>query len=171
MSLRRSVRHGLLWLAVLGLSVAHAAGPPPRVDVTFVDTERYVDAGDGAAEQRQNLGELERQLRRLGSQVTPPGQRLRLEITQVDLAGRLLPFVGGRGAQPTRVLDGGADWPRIDLRWQRVGSDGEVIGRGDASIDDKTYLQRRLPTSGIDRLPYEQRMLAEWFTRTFGASK
>lgn len=171
MPLRPFARQAVLWLALGGLPIAHAAGPAPRVDVTFVDTERYVDAGDGAAEQRQNLGELERQLRRLGSRITPPGQRLRLEITQVDLAGRLLPFVGGRGAEPTRVLDGGADWPRIDLRWQLVGNDGDVVRRGDASIDDKTYLQRRLPGSGIDRLPYEQRMLAEWFTRTFGASK
>lgn len=138
--------------------------------MTFVEPERFVDAGDGAAERRQNLGELERQLQRLGSQVAAPGQRLRLEITQVDLAGRLQPLIGAR-VQPTRVLDGAADWPRIDLRWTLLNADGQVERSGAASIDDKTYLQRRLPDSGIDRLRYEQRMLAQWFKATFGSGK
>lgn len=156
----------LITLALLHATV-QAASPTPSVNVTFMEPERFIDAGDGAGERRENLAELERQLQRLGSQSLAPGQRLRLEIRQVDLAGQVLPFVGGR-VQPTRVLNGGADWPRIDLHWTLVNAEGQVERSGDAAIEDPTYLQRRLTGASTARLPYEQRMLARWFKQTFG---
>lgn len=151
---------------VLLLPLTVLAQPTPRVQVTFVEPAHYIDAGDGAADVRRNLHDLERVLRRLGEARLAPGQRLQIDVTQVDLAGRELPFIAGR-PEPTRVLNGGADWPRIDLRWRLLGTGGTAEREGQASVDDKTYLLSPIRSSGTESLRYEERMLAQWFARAF----
>ena len=41
---------------------------------------------------------------------------------------------------------------------------------GDARLADMNYLDRQSLRQGSDRFYYEKRMLAEWFTRTFGGT-
>jgi hypothetical protein len=53
-----------------------------------------------------------------------PGQDLKIEITDIDLAGREDPM--RRGAMDVRIMDGRTDWPRMRLRYQ-LEQHGKVI--------------------------------------------
>jgi hypothetical protein len=174
----------VLLASALGGGAAHAqaafasGGSPPaqahiaataqaQVEVTFTGVDRYIDAGDGARDTQTNLDVLKSCLQRLGKRTLLPGQRLQIEIVQVDLAGRLVPAL--RFAQQVRVLNGGADWPRIDLRWVLTQPDGSTQ-RGEDSLADMTYQLSPLPGNGGEPLRYEQRMLARWFHSRFDAA-
>ncbi len=74
-----------------------------------------------------------------------------------------------RHAQNVRVLKGGADWPRIKLRYT-LESAGQAPRSGEQSLADMAYLEHVNRYAGDDRLRYEKRMLDEWFAAQFGAA-
>jgi hypothetical protein len=90
---------------------------------------------------------------------------LKIEVTDVDLAGREDPM--RRGAMEVRVMDGRTDWPRMRLRYQ-LEQNGKVIASGNAALSDMSYLQRINRYSSNDALRYEKKMIDEWFEDTFG---
>ena len=145
-------------LALASLSAA-AAG---RVEVRFVEPARYTDAGFGAREIERTTAQLGAALRSLGARL-PDGQTLTLEILDVDLAGRTVPG----SARDTRVLTGGADWPRITLRWTLAGA-GEPRS-GEETVSNLDYLEQRIGGSTGEPLEHERRMLERWFERRFVA--
>lgn len=133
--------------------------------VEFEQPDRYTDADWGAqAEAHRQV--LAGQLQRLAESQLPAGQVLRVVFTDIDLAGERRP--GARGLMDLRVLRGRADWPRLALRFN-LDEGGRVLAGGSVELSDLNYLERR-PLAYQNRpLPYEQRMLGEWFTRQFGA--
>lgn len=134
---------------------AHAAG---SVDVRFVDPDRYRDAGLLAADRERTLASLAAHLRRLAQRL-PDGQQLRVEVLDVDLAGE-------RAVRPgteVRVLRGGADVPRLHLKWT-LEQAGAVIKSGEDRLRDLDYLSGSPVTpAGDEDLPYEKRLLTRWF--------
>lgn len=151
---------------LLGVSLvaAHAAGP---VAVRFVEPQRFFDAGDPGIDRERNLRVIEDALAALGQRWLPAGQSLDIDVLDVDLAGRIKPNVGRTG-QELRVLEGGADWPRIELRYTlRTGT--QVLASGRETVSDMHYLDSgaRLPDSGP--LAHERRMLEAWFRGRFAA--
>lgn len=157
-------------LALTEVTPSFAAEPEEAsargtAEVVFVQPERYLDAGDGPAEVRANLAVLQRTLQELGQKWLQPGQSLRIEVEQVDLAGRVEPAL--RFPQPLRVLRGGADWPRIDFRYTLSTAATGAQESGTAALSDKAYLLHPIANTG-DPLPYERRMLAQWFRHRFG---
>ncbi|WP_298236202.1 DUF3016 domain-containing protein [uncultured Azohydromonas sp.] len=141
------------------------AGPRGSTEIVFTQPERYIDAGDGPAEVRANLALLQRTLQELGQKWLQPGQSLRIEVEQVDLAGRVEPAL--RHPQPLRVLRGGADWPRIDFKYTLSTAATGAQESGTASISDQAYLLHPITHTG-EPLRYERRMLAQWFRHRFG---
>lgn len=151
----------LLSAAVL-IAVAHPAHAAGSADVRFVEPERFSDAGRGALERERALEVLAAHLQELSRRL-PDGQRLKVEVLDVDLAGELR----WRGGQEVRVLRGGADAPHIQLRWS-LEQGGAALKSGQDRLTDLGYLQGRAWTSGQgDGLPYERRMLAQWFRVQF----
>jgi hypothetical protein len=138
---------------------AHAAG---SVQVSFVKPENFADVRDRTYSREQNLKALEQVISNAALPYVADGQTLKIEVLDVDLAGELRP---GARAWDVRVLRGGADWPRITLRWSIEGAGARS---GEAVVQDMAYLQR-LPTAQSDTaLVYERRMLDEWFKQQFG---
>lgn len=139
---------------------ARAAG---EVKLSFVAPEKFSDIGTGTVERERVLRSLEDFLQSLGAKALPDGQTLELAITNIDLAGetRFTP----RG--DVRVLRGGTDWPRIELRYTlRAGA--TVLKSGEARLSDSAYLSgRRTPDLDTEH-GHEKRMLRSWFTETFG---
>lgn len=142
--------------------VAAALGATPgfaEVRVSFSEPNRFTDAGRGA----RQAGEVQREigliLQRLGQRHLSPGQRLEVEILDVDLAGndRVLP-----GHDEVRVLRGGADWPRIRLRYVFESAPGKTDA-GEERLDDKSYLQHGWRGRSSEALPHEKRLLETWF--------
>jgi Protein of unknown function (DUF3016) len=146
--------------ALLAVS-AHAAG---TVQCTFVNPEKFADVRDRTYSTEQNLKSLEQIVVNVAAPYVADGQTLKVEILDVDLAGEVRP--GGR-AYDVRVLRGRADWPRITLRWTLEGA-GQAPKRGEAVVQDMSYLTRIPPTTADTSLIYERRMLAEWFKEQFG---
>lgn len=149
-------------LAVLMSAVVLPAAA--AVSVKFVQPENYGDAGWGRSAE-ENLAELETWINGLGARYLSAESQLSIEVLDVALAGR--PSYRLRYNQDVRVLRGGADWPIIRLRytWQVPGKAPEVR---EETLRDMGYLQRPITAYRAEsRLPYEKRMLEQWFRERF----
>jgi hypothetical protein len=156
---------GSLSLVAFGLAgtATQAAG---KIEVSFVEPTKFSDIGWPTLDRERNLRVLQEHLQSLAARL-PDGQTLKLEITDVDLAGDVKPFLRFSLGE-VRVLKGSADWPRMELRYNLVGSDGAVLQSGSERVMDMAYQMRSLPPmeSGSD-LAYDKRMLSQWFERRF----
>ena len=153
--MKRFFRPLLLAVAIAcGLGNAIAA-----VTVTFTHPEGYADMPFAPWDRERVIKELQNHFEKLGAKL-PQGQDLKVEVLDIDLAGRIEPQL--RFGNDIRVLKGRADWPTIALRYS-VESQGKVLGSGEARIDDKSYLDHFNRYSANEPLRYEKRMLDEWF--------
>lgn len=145
----------VLFLALLGTALPlFAAG---TIEVSFVEPQRFSDAGSTAQETERNTRVLADELQRLAQRL-PDGQLLRVEVLDLDLAGSIKH--GARG--DVRVMRGGADWPSLRLRYT-LSAEGRPLRTGEESIADLDYLHSLPPDPLGTSLPYEQRLLARWF--------
>lgn len=143
----------LLSLAALG--TAHAAG---RLEVRYVEPEKFTDAGFGAVERERTQGLLTQRLERL-ARALPEGQLLRVEFTDVDLAGE----VDTLSFHRVRVMGQLPDAPRLSLRYELRQGD-TVLARGEERLSDVAYMSRSRLRAGSDEpLVYEGRLLDDWF--------
>lgn len=89
-----------------------------------------------------------------------PGERLDVEITDIDRAGDYEPG-GGRSDHMRVVRD--VYPPRIDLRYTLYGADGTVVDGGERSLTDIGFLSRPgLTLAGNDPLHHEKRLVDAW---------
>lgn len=167
-----AIRNTLLAAAVALLSAAAlvALAQPARAagtaEVRFVEPEKFTDAGRTAYDRDRALATLSAHLQQLAKRL-PEGQRLRVEFTDVDLAGH----ARMRGATELRVLRGGADWPKLALRWT-LEQGGSTLKSGEEKLADLGYLfASRAVTAGEGELPYEKRLLSDWFARQFEGAR
>lgn len=142
------------------IAPAHAAG---AVKVSFVQPERFTDAGYFGRDRADNLDALARYLQTLAARQLADGQTLDIQVLDVDLAGRMKP-IGPRG--DVRVLNGRVDWPRIKLHYS-LEAGGQVLRSGDDSLADLNYLQHVPGRYDGDALHYEKVMLDAWFKARF----
>jgi hypothetical protein len=149
---------------LVGLS---AGGASAAVTVAFSHPENYHDLPFATTDRERVLKDLGEHFASLAKDLQP-GQDLRVEVTDLDLAGRLHPNF--RGGQELRVLNGGADWPHMALRYS-LESNGRVISSGEESLSDMTYMDRINRYNDSDTLRYEKRMIDDWFKNKFVAHK
>src|SRR5690606_28219143 len=112
-----------------------------RVEVTFSDPEKFTDAADGArgtAHGREaNLEELKDYIVERASKALPEGQRLAVQITDVDLAGEVEPWRSG-SAQDIRIVKD-IYAPRIALDYKLTDASGAVVKEGEARLSDLSF--------------------------------
>jgi len=149
-------------LGVVLVAGAHAAG---AVQVSYVNRDKFADAGNSRHDVEDNLKQLTRHFEALAKRHLADGQKLSVEVLDVDLAGEMRP--SRRATQDIRVLKGTTDWPRIKLRYT-LESPGQPARSGERLVQDMAYLQRLGSNVGIGALNYEYRMLDEWFGAEFG---
>ena len=152
---------------VCAIAVAVSALPAAaagRVEISWLQPERYSDAGPTVADRERTMKSLGDYLTQLGRRL-PDGQTLKLEVLDVDLAGVLEPH----GLQEMRILRGSADWPRLTLRYT-LQHGTQTLKAGVARLADMDYFffQHGLGMLGTD-LAYEKRMIGQWFGENFGA--
>lgn len=160
-------RFRFLSAPALGLAAALALAAPAAqaagvVEVQFAPDARYADAGPTARDRRQVEQSLGRFLTDLGAQL-PDQRRVVIEIKDIDLAGEMR---WTRQADEIRVLRGRADWPRITVHTE-VWDDGRIVSAADETISDLAYALSAPPRHASEDLPYEKRMLAQWFQQRF----
>lgn len=152
------------FVAVLALGAAGAASA--GVTVNYVQSDKFSDLPFSTWDREDVLRTLSAHFAKLGKEL-PAGQELTVDITDIDLAGREYP--NRRGGE-LRVLQGMADWPRIELNYT-LSANGQVIDSGKARLADMSYLQRPVRGFDTDALRYEKRMLDEWFNKTILGKK
>ena len=153
-------------LAAWVLCAIAAAAAPARaasVDVSFPHPERYLDAGIVGWDETANLRTLAACLQALGRHHLPAGQALKVEVLEVDLAGTR--YSTPRG--PIRIARGGADWPRITLRYILL-DHGRVLRQGEETVADMNYANHIRDRYASGPLGAEKRMLDRWFRTRFG---
>ena len=129
--------------------------------VTFTQPEKYVDMPFAPWEKAVVMKNLREHFDKLGTQL-PQGQDLKVEVLDIDLAGRIEPRIGM--SHDIRMLKGGADWPAIQLRY-RVEAQDKVLKSGEARVSDMAYLNHFNRYSANEPLRYEKRMLDDWFKK------
>lgn len=146
-----------------------AAEEPAQVRVSFTKPESFADATyDNRPNSRtQVTGDLSKAFVDLGKRYLSPTQRLEIEVTDIDLAGRYEPW---QIRNPdTRYLRD-VTWPRIKLKFRLLDGDRE-ISRGEDQLSDMNYLSRAGFGQSSDRLKYEKAMLDDWFRGRFAAPR
>ena len=154
----RSFKSTLL-LACLAATAASAALAKP-VDVSFVNPPGFSDAGSTAWERDANLLALAKHLQALGARHLSADQVLKVEVLDVDLAGSIRPWP--RAGRDLRVVKGGADWPRITLRYSLEGGSKPGLS-GEESLADLNYTRGFTGQRATRPLHYEEHMLDVWF--------
>ena len=147
--------------SLLAAVFAAAAG---TVNVTFINASSYWDAGNSSWDEEANLKLLERHLQRLGQRLLPADHVLKLDVLQLDLAGTVRAF--HRADTRVRVVTGGADWPRIHLRYT-LEADGKPLASGQEWVADLDYSRGVPGRVSNEDLYYEKRMLDMWFKARF----
>lgn len=147
----------LAGLLALGTSAASAG-----VTVNYVESDKFADLPFPSWERQEVLESLAEYFAELGKAL-PAGQELKVEVTDIDLAGREYP--NWRNGQELRVLKGSADWPVMELRYT-LSANGQVLASGNARLSDMNYLHRSTRMSHGEHLRYEKRMIEEWFNKT-----
>ena len=98
------------------------------------------DRGFGATPSDRVLNGLRTALVALGAKYLGTGESLKIDVTDVDLAGRFDPMLH---PDQVRVLRD-ADWPRISLHYV-LKRNGDVVRQGDERITDMNYLRQQPP--------------------------
>ena len=139
---------------------AHAAG---SVEVQWLKPDSYADAGRSSVDRERVMKSLSAHLQKLGNRL-PDGQLLKLDITDLNLAGETEPFRW----HDLRVLRGRADWPQMSLRYTLT-ADGRTLKSGDARLQDMSYMSSNSASLRQEDLGYEKRMVEQWFKAEFSA--
>ncbi len=153
---------------VLGLAVA-AWSVPARAEVvvSFEHPEVWTDAalhgGHGSRARQPAMDGLRQHLERLGTRYLRPGQTLKVEVLDVDLAGRFEPW--RPFASDVRIMLA-VTWPRIKLRYS-LEEGGAVRSAATETIVDQNYLSHAGGYFASDSLRYEKAMLDDWFRARF----
>jgi hypothetical protein len=155
--MKPSTRWALAGLLALSTGAASAA-----VSVVYDHPEKFYDLPFATWERDEMLGQITDHFQQLGKAL-PQGQDLRIDVTDFDPAGRLIP--NARAGRDLRVLTGRADWPRMELRYA-VEQNGQVIKSGEAKLADMNYQQGAISISDSEPLRYEKRMIDDWFDKT-----
>jgi Protein of unknown function (DUF3016) len=127
--------------------------------VTFVAPEKYADMPFASYEKDRVKDALKEHFEKLGAKL-PAVEDFKVEVLDIDLAGER--DFRAHAQQDLRILRGGADWPRIEVRYS-IESQGKVVTSGTTQISDMNYLQTFNQYSKSEFLRYEKRMIDKWF--------
>lgn len=142
------------------------------VQIEWVEPEKFRDVRHPSISRRsyreQVLEQLEEYLQELGTKL-PEGYALTLKVTDLDLAGQILPasFAGiGTNFNDVRVVKH-IDIPRMSFSYQLSDKQGQVVKDEEVKLKDMSFLHRSNVGIRNDTLKYEKSMLKRWFNQTF----
>ena len=165
----------LLIAAAIGLSTArlfaaetfqeaNIGGPDSRVQVVFVHPENFNDIRDGSFStdkgEAEILGDLGKFIAATSDAVLPAGYKVKLEFTDITLAGWINPQSGG--AQDVRVIK--SDYPpAFRFNYSITDATGKIVKQGEANVRDIDYKDRFASAVYEEQTrPYEKSVLKDW---------
>ncbi|MDM5179656.1 DUF3016 domain-containing protein [Massilia sp. DJPM01] len=151
--------------ALAALMALPASAATAAASVSYAEPDRFTDVPFAPWERERVLKQLTDHFDKLAASL-PPGQELKVEVLDLDLAGQVKPNF--RGGQDLRVMNGGADWPHIHFRYS-IAEGGKVIKSGEEKLSNMQYLNRMNQYGNNELLRYEKQMLDDWFKQTLAA--
>lgn len=106
-------------------------------------------------------------LRERAQKRLPAGQRLDVDILDVQRAGNYEPWRGIAFADIRVIRD--LYPPRMTLTFKRIGTDGQAIAEGERKLSDMGFLIGANAVRSSDPLRYEKNMIDRWLAREFAA--
>lgn len=141
------------------LAIAAGVASAGEVIVNYIQPENFSDIPTGG-EREQTLRDLTAHFVKLGKKL-PPGQNLRIDVQNIDMAGGERPS----GARTDLRVTNRSAWPSIDLHYT-LEMNGQVLSSGDAQLRDTAFLDRPNRYFNHDILRFEKRMVDSWFEKT-----
>lgn len=158
-------------LTALALSLlVQPAWAVSNLSVVFVDPEKYSDASysssfSSATDRADVQQEIEAHLGRLSERYLAPRDSLKIEVLDIDLAGRIEPLRARTGGGDMRVVRD-ISWPRMTLVYTLTRAQ-QFTARREEVLSDPNFLTSFNRYSSGDRLRYEKAMLDRWFKESF----
>ena len=151
----------------------HDASQVSALTVTWGDYQTFTDVkpanGMRKAYAESTFKTLEEYMHKLAADL-PQGHTLAMTITNLDLAGRVLPGsftgLGLHSADIIRVIKT-IDIPRIEFTYEYKDADGIVLKTDTVNLKDMSFMTGHNPLFSSDPLKYEKNMLRKWFKKTF----
>jgi len=137
------------------------------VSVQWRDPARFSELRNSRNRSEARRGDwvmqLATYLRKRAEKRLPPGQRLDVEITDIQRAGNYEPWHGIQFHDVRFLRD--LYPPRIDLTFERLDADSVVIATGERRLSDFAYLSSAAGAGHSDPLRYEKRLIDRWLAR------
>jgi len=149
--------------AVLAIVILAPASSFAGVQVRFIGSDRYTDAGSFESSRASTEAALRAHFNRLGKRYLAPGQTLSIDVLDIDLAGQNEPL--RFGPSDLRVMRGVTP-PRIKLRYALT-ERGRHIRSGEETLSDINYQMNPSAHLSSDPYVYEKALLDDWFRRIF----
>ncbi|MBV8037552.1 DUF3016 domain-containing protein [Roseateles sp.] len=151
------------WIVLAVMALASAAAQAD-VQVNFIHPEKFSDIKDNNGFRDMEVlkdikahlvGQFEKRL---------PGRDVRVDVSDVDLAGEVEPFMR-RSGQWVRVMRSVTP-PSIELSYE-VREGDKVVQQGKTRLRDLNYQDEFNAYYSGDPLRYEKRMIDRWMDREF----
>jgi hypothetical protein len=153
----------LLTISFLSSPNAFAASS----EVTWTDYKSYRDIDSGNEGRKQfrerTFKDLEKHFAKL-AETLPAGQTLKIDVTDVDLAGD----THAAGIHRTRIIKNIYS-PRMNFSYQLLDADGQEIQSAEVVVKDMNFMSGNSLKYRNKSLGYEKKMLDDWFEETFKA--
>lgn len=155
----------IIFSVFLSLSFLAPTAIAANVEVKWTDPDKYVDIRSGN-ENRKGFRErtfknLDKHFAKL-AQSLPENQLLKIEVTDLDLAGD--ENIGG--INRIRIIKE-VYFPRIKFSYHLEGADKTTIIAGEINLKDMNFMLTNNLKYRRDSLGYEKKMLDDWFKKTF----
>lgn len=161
----------LLLLAALALPGTAAAATPAavtNVSIRYDHPEKFTETREerSLAPSRASdayLKTLRTYMEQRAARMLPPGERLEIVVTDIDLAGSYEPWLGPR-MQDVRIVKSIYP-PRIDLRFRLLGADGQTLREGSRKLRDPGFLDSGIAATRDGPLKYEKALIDRWLRK------
>ncbi|MFT3815558.1 MAG: DUF3016 domain-containing protein [Acidovorax sp.] len=137
--------------------------------VDFLAPDQFTDVGGSRPPSPRSrdayLANLRKFMIQEAQRRLPPGERVEIVVTDVDMAGDFEPW--RPHAADVRILRDIYP-PRIALRFRLLAADGTLLKEGERKLVDQTYLMTSVTARGdTDPLRYEKALLGAWMQKEF----
>lgn len=150
-------------LRVLGVASASclvlATAAHAQAEVSFKDPDNFSDLGETHWDRQNAMKQLEEHIKRQADRELA-GKQLKIEFTDIDLAGELEPRVAANRIRVLRTVT----IPRLEFTYT-LSENGKVLEQGKATINDLNYQSSTNRYFDSEPLRYEKKLLDDWMAK------
>jgi len=144
-------------------TMATEAGVDKIVSVEYVHPEKFTDIkyfnGSKMKFQQRLFKAWDKFLDKEGSKILPENYRLKIQFTDIDLAGTY--FLGG--IDNNRIVRD-IDYPRLTFKFQLL-KGSTVVKQSDVTLKDMNFLRHISHKRTYQNFYYEKKLLSNWLTK------